>query len=86
MHRGASTRGQRIFFSFLINSRMGFKAVKNERGNTTSQDVRTPAIEASTMNTSYKHHTGQFVHLCCEASILFSYVLGLTLVVMLGAY
>lgn len=38
------------------------------------------------MNTSYKHHTAQFVHLCYEGSILFSYVLGLTLAVILGAY
>lgn len=48
--------------------------------------MRNHAIEANTMNTSYKHHTAQFVHLCYEGSILFSYVLGLTLAVILGAY
>jgi len=38
------------------------------------------------MQTSDKFHTAQFMRLCYEGSILFFYMLGLVLTVVLSAY
>ena len=38
------------------------------------------------MQTSSKFHTAQFMRLCYEGSILFFFVLGLVLTVVLSAY
>ncbi len=38
------------------------------------------------MQTSSKFHTAQFMRLCYEGSILFFFLLGLVLIVVLSAY
>lgn len=38
------------------------------------------------MQTSDKFHTAQIMRLCYEGSILFFYILGLVMTVVLGAY
>ncbi|MCP4284044.1 MAG: hypothetical protein GY792_06290 [Gammaproteobacteria bacterium] len=38
------------------------------------------------MQTNRKYHATHLVHLFCEGSILFCYVLGLVMVVALGAF
>ena len=42
--------------------------------------------EVDTMQTSNKFHAAQFLRLCYEGSILFFFVLGLVLTVVLAAY
>jgi len=49
-------------------------------------DVSNLVLEAETMQTSHKSHPKHFMRFYYDLSILFSYVLGLAMTVVLGAY
>jgi len=50
------------------------------------KEVSYPEIEAKSMQTIHKHGAAHFIRLCCDASLLLSYVMILVLIVAVGAY